>query len=138
MGLQLFARSIMGGGLLLLLTSGALAQRLHYSTPFNPATCITVSGEVSNVEHAYSERGDDYCQHALVSTPAGVITVILAPQEYMEKANLTLTRGDRLTIRGSLITVLDRPFLLATDITGDRQMRLRDKQGRPVWLLDRE
>ncbi len=136
MVLQLLAKATMYGGLLLLMTSGALAQRWHYSTRFNPDTCITVSGEVAQLDHAYSERGEDYCEHALVRTPDGVITVILAPKGYMEKEHLSLARGDRLTVRGSLIMVLDRPFLLATDITGDRQMHLRDEQGRPVWLAN--
>jgi|GEM_PF-5691475 len=138
MVLQVCIRQLLGGGLILLLTSPVLAQRLHYSTRFNPATGITVSGEVVRVEHAFSEWGEDYCQHALLRTPQGVITVILAPQEFMAQEHLDLQRGDRLTVQGSLIMVLDRPSLLATEITGDREMRLRDGQGRPLWRLDRE
>ena len=126
--------------LLLLLTAAALAQpaprRLHYSSRFDPDHCITVSGEVVRVEHAFSERGDDYCQHALLRTPEGLITIILAPQGFMAQQQLMVARGDRLIVQGSLITILDRPFLLATQVSGERQMQLRDKQGRPAWIME--
>lgn len=126
--------------LLLLLTAAALAQpaprRLHYSSRFDPDHCLTVSGEVVRVEHAFSEWGDDYCGHALLRTPEGLITVILAPQDYMAQHRLTVATGDRLTVQGSLITILDRPFLLATQVSGDRQMQLRDEQGRPAWIME--
>ena len=110
-------------------------RRLHYSTLFNPGTVGTVSGEVAWVEHAFSGSGQDYCVHAMLKTPQGQVTAILAPKGYMEEQGLTIARQDRVTVTGSLISVLGKPFLLAMEVTGDRSMKLRDRSGRPAWAV---
>ena len=77
---------------LMLTVSSSWAQsgrRLHYSTLFNPGTVGTVSGEVVRVEHAFAGSGKDYCVHALLKTPQGQVTAILAPKGYMAKQGLS-------------------------------------------------
>lgn len=108
-------------------------RRLHYSTLFNPATVGTLSGEVVRVEHAYSGSGADYCVHALLKTPEGHITAILAPKGYMAEQRLAIAPKDRVTVTGSFISVLGKPFILAMEVTGDRSMKLRETNGRPAW-----
>lgn len=123
---------------LMLTVSSASAQsgrRLHYSTLFNPGTVGTVSGEVVRVEQAFAGSGKDYCVHALLQTPQGQVTVILAPKGYMAEQGLTLDRKDRVTVTGSLISVLGKPFLLAMEMAGDRSMKLREGSGRPAWAV---
>jgi len=110
-------------------------RRLHYSTLFNPGTVGTVSGEVVRVEHAFSGSGQDYCVHALLKTPQGQVTAILAPKGYMANQGLAIVPKDRVTVTGSLISVLGKPFLLAMEMTGDRSMKLRDGSGRPAWAV---
>ena len=110
-------------------------RRLHYSTLFNPGTVGTVSGEVVRVEHAFSGSGADYCVHALLKTPQGQVTAILAPKGYMEEQGLTIEPKDRVTVTGSLISVLGKPFLLAMEVQGDRTMKLREASGRPAWAV---
>lgn len=108
-------------------------RRLHYSTLFNPGTVGTVSGEVVRVEQAPSGSGKDYCVHALLKTSQGTVTAILAPQSYMAKQRLAINPNDRVTVTGSLILVLNKPFLLAMEVSGDRTMILREASGRPAW-----
>ena len=123
---------------LMLIVSSSWAQsgrRLHYSTLFNPGTVGTVSGEVVRVEQAFSGSGKDYCVHALLKTPQGQVTAILAPKGYMAEQGLTIDRKDRVTVTGSLISVLGKPFLLAMEVEGDRLMKLRDGSGRPAWAV---
>lgn len=107
--------------------------RLHYSTLFNPQTVGAVSGEVVRVDYPPAGSGTDYCTHALLKTPQGNITAILAPKGFMEEQGLAITAKDRLTVTGSQISIINKPFLLATEVTGDRTMQLRDPSGRPVW-----
>jgi len=123
---------------LLLTVSSSWAQsgrRLHYSTLFNPGTVGTVSGEVVRVEQAFSGSGKDYCVHALLKTPQGQVTAILAPRGYMEEQALAIAPKDRVTVTGSLISVLNKPFLLVMEVTGDRSMQLREANGRPAWAV---
>ncbi len=110
-------------------------RRLHYSTLFNLRTVGAISGEVVRVEHTFSGSGADYCVHALLKTPEGHITTILAPKGYMKEKGLTIAPKDRVTINGSLISVLGKPFILAMEVEGDRTMKLRAANGRPAWAL---
>ncbi|MCX5893008.1 MAG: DNA-binding protein [Deltaproteobacteria bacterium] len=123
---------------LMLTVSASWAQsgrRLHYSTLFNPGTVGTVSGEVVRVEQAFSGSGQDYCVHARLKTLKGQVTAILAPKGYMEEQGLTIAPKDRVTVTGSLISVLGKPFLLAMEVQGDRTMKLREASGRPAWAV---
>lgn len=108
-------------------------SRLHYSTRFNPGTVGTLSGEVVRVAQSPFRSGGEYCVQAVLRTPQGDITVILAPKAYMAAKGLTIAPKDRLTVTGSLISVINKPFLLVTEVEGDRTMKLREADGRPVW-----
>jgi len=110
-------------------------RRLHYSTLFNPRTVVTVSGEVVRVEQAFAGSGQDYCTHALLKTTKGQVTAILAPQGFMKEQGLAIAPKDRVTVTGSLISVIGKPFLLAMEVTGDRTMKLREANGRPAWAV---
>jgi hypothetical protein len=123
---------------LTIFVSASLAQsgrRLHYSTLFNPRTVGTISGEVVRVEHAFSGSGADYCVHALLKTPKGQVTAILAPKGYLTAQGLAISPKDRVTVTGSLISVLGKPFILAMEVSGDRTMKLRAANGRPAWAV---
>ena len=63
------------------------------------------------------------------------MTAILAPKGYMEEQGLTIAPKDRVTVTGSLISVLGKPFLLAMEVQGDRTMKLREASGRPAWAV---
>ena len=123
---------------LMLTVSSAWPQsgrRLHYSTLFNPGTIGAVSGEVVRVEHTFAGNGADYCVHALLQTPKGQVTAILAPKGYMAEQGLSVAPQDRVTVTGSLISILGKPFILATEVKGDRTMKLREASGRPAWAV---
>ena len=123
---------------LMLTVSSAWPQsgrRLHYSTLFNPGAVDTVSGEVVRVEHAFAGNGADYCVHALLQTPRGQVTAILAPKGYMATQGLVITPKDRVSVTGSLLSILNKPFILAMEVEGDRTMKLREASGRPAWAV---
>ena len=127
------------GLLSLMLTASSVwpqsGRRLHYSTLFNPGTVGTVSGEVVRVEHTFAGNGADYCVHALLKTPQGQVTAILAPKGFMDERRLAIAPKDRVTVTGSRISILNKPFILAMEVTGDRTMKLREASGRPAWAV---
>ena len=110
-------------------------RRLHYSTLFNPKAVGTVSGEVVRVEQTFAGNGADYCIHALLKTPQGQVTAILAPKGFMDERRLAIAPKDRVTVTGSRISILNKPFILAMEVTGDRTMHLREANGRPAWAV---
>jgi len=123
---------------LMFIVSSSWAQsgrRLHYSTLFNPGTVGTVSGEVVRVEHAFSGSGADYCVHALLKTMQGQVTAILAPKGFMDERKLAIAPKDRVTVTGSLLSILGKPFILAMEVEGDRTMKLREANGQPAWAV---
>jgi hypothetical protein len=116
-------------------SSAQSVRRLHYSTLFNPGTVGTISGEVVRVEHAFAGNGADYCIHALLQTPKGQVTAILAPKGYMATQGLVITPKDRVTVTGSMLSILNKSFILAMEVEGDRTMKLREASGRPAWAV---
>lgn len=108
-------------------------RRLHYSTLFHPGTVGAVSGEVVRVEHAFSGNGADYCVQALLTTPKGQVTAILAPRGYMEDKGLAIAPKDRVTIIGSFLSVPGKSHILTMEVWGNRNMKLREINGRPAW-----
>jgi hypothetical protein len=53
----------------------------------------------------------------------------------MAAKGLAIAPQDRVTVTGSLISVINKPFLLVTEVEGDRTMKLREADGRPAWTV---
>ena len=62
------------------------------------------------------------------------MSIILAPKNYLAEQGLPMAPKDRVTVTGSLISVLNQPLLLVTEVEGDRSMKLREADGRPLWV----
>ncbi|MGQ9687419.1 MAG: hypothetical protein ACUVXF_01320 [Desulfobaccales bacterium] len=109
--------AFLGAGLMLAgATSWAQSYgRLGFSTLFNPQTVGTLSGEIVRVDHDFFGSGADYCTQAVLRTSEGDIP------------------KDRVTVTGSLVSVINKPFLLVMEMEGDRLMKLREADGRPLW-----
>jgi hypothetical protein len=138
---ELASSAALGLFILMLTVSSAGAQRgarIHYSTLFNPQTVTVVSGEVSRVEQVLAGNGMDYCVHAVLNTPRGPVTAVLGPKGFMTKQGLTIARQDRVIVKGSLISIMNKPFILAMEVTGDRAMKLRETTGRPAWAVEED
>ncbi len=125
----------MGLSFLFSASSAHSAKALHYSTLFNPKTVAAVSGEVVRLEQVPSGNNRDLCVQAVLKTPQGQVTAVLGPKTYMTKQKLTVAPQDRLTITGSRLSILGKPFILATEVKGDRTMKLREAGGRPLWAV---
>lgn len=125
--------------LCLFFTGGALAQRggrIHYSTLYNPATVETFKGEVTSLGKTISGSGRTYCETLTLKTAQGSIWVILKPESYRPKVNLSLQVRDQVEITGSRIALPGKTALIAALVKrGDDAMILRDLTGRPAWAV---
>jgi hypothetical protein len=123
---------------LICLVAGAAASgaaRIHYSTLFNPNTVTTISGEVVRVVQVPSGNGLDVCVQGVLKTSQGQVTAVLAPKSFMDRQKLTVAPQDRLTVTGSTVSIMGKPFIVATEVKGDRTMKLREAGGRPLWAV---
>jgi hypothetical protein len=61
--------------------------------------------------------------------------VILKPERYVPKKNITIQSADQLEITGSRIVLSKKPALIAAEVRkGNETMVLRDIQtARPAW-----
>jgi hypothetical protein len=102
---------------------------------YDPRTVETVAGEITAVEKIASTRGMSRGVHISLRTDKGeTLSVHLGPEWYVERQACTLKQGDNVQVRGSRITVLGKPAIIAAEVTKDGQtLHLRNDNGVPAW-----
>ena len=107
-----------------------------YREMFNPKTMDTVSGEVVKVEYYVPEPNLEEGTRLVIYTDAKKpVLVYLGPARYLEGQGKALKSGDRITVTGSLVTVDETPFMIATHVkAGNEELQLRDNEGHPNWI----
>ena len=102
---------------------------------YDPQTVQTIAGKVTAVDSLASGKGAAYgWRRITLQTDKEAIPVILGPVWYLEQQKFTLGPGDALEVGGSRITLEENPCLIAAEVKkGKKTLKLRDKDGRPVW-----
>lgn len=64
-----------------------------------------------------------------------LVTVHLAPRDYLNRQNITFNAGDQVTVMGSEAKVAGNDVFIASRFEADgRTIHLRSPEGRPLWL----
>ena len=126
---------IMAAAILLLSGSvPASAQQAPAGRTYDPANLETVSGTIVRLDRVRAPGGDEHAVHAQVRTATGTIIVHLGPAWYLETQTCALSTGDRVTIRGSRVTVGGKSRIAAATVRrGAETLVLRDSAGIPYW-----
>jgi hypothetical protein len=111
----------------------------QYSKMFDPKNLETFTGEVTTVDQLPPGYGmSDRVWLGLI-TDKGMILVILGPTWFHKVQNFKIEPKDRLEIKGSMITGMEEPMFIATEVKrGDQVLKLRDDSGYPVWAPPRK
>lgn len=111
--------------------------RVHYSTLYKPGSVEKIPGEVVSLGKTMSGNGKAFCESLTLKTSKGKIWVILKPESYKPKKNLTIQPSDQVEITGSRIMLPGKSALIAAQVKKDNEtMVLRDVQtGRPAWAV---
>jgi hypothetical protein len=110
--------------------------RIHNSTLYKAATVETVTGQVVSLGKTISGNGRTYCETLNLKTARGTIWVILKPETFKPKADLTLKPGDEVEITGSRVALPGKAALIAAQVKKDGgTMVLRELSGRPAWAV---
>lgn len=105
-----------------------------YGRTFDPRSVVTVSGEVVAVEQSVPLRGMHAGVHLKLRSGKETLTVHLGPAWFIERQDVELAPKDRLEVTGSRVTIDGKPVVIAAEVArGDQVLKLRDRDGRPVW-----
>jgi len=106
----------------------------RYARMFDPKTLETFSGEVTTVDQITPGYGMSDRVWLGLQTDKHMILVILGPTWFHKVRNFKIEPKDRLEVKGSMITGMDEPMFIATEVKkGDQVLKLRDESGYPVW-----
>jgi sporulation protein YlmC with PRC-barrel domain len=111
----------------------AWGRKGDYQRLYNPSTVTTVTGTVTSIEHAAPMAGMSDCVKVTLKTDGGDTVVHLGPASFVDRQS-TIQRDQRLTVTGSSVNIDGSPVIIASEVRqGDQTIRLRDKEGMPVW-----
>lgn len=112
--------------------STAMAQR-KMARMYNPATEVKVNGTIEEVQQIQG-RGAWSGTHLTLKTDSGTLQVHIGPSSYLSEKGFSLTKGDKVEVLGSKVTMNSKETLLAREITKDNKtLTLRNAQGIPLW-----
>ncbi len=111
----------------------------QYARMFDPKNLETFSGEVTAVDQLKPGYGMSDRVWLGLKTDKHVILVILGPTWFHKTRDFKIDPGDRLEVKGSMITGMEEPLFIATEVKkGDQVLKLRDDSGYPVWSPPRK
>ena len=96
---------------------------------------VTVTGQVTKVEVTTMKMrmGNYHGVHLELKTDKGIVEVHLGPEDYVQK-EITIKKGDTLTVKGSQTEYNNTTVIFAGTITKDgKTVKLRDDDGTPAW-----
>jgi hypothetical protein len=101
---------------------------------YDPATVTTLSGTIAQVALVARRGADPGGIHLLLRTNRETLPVTLGPIWDLDELWINLKRGERITVRGSRISVGGRPAIIAASVSvGTSTVTLRDSTGSPAW-----
>ncbi len=113
---------------------GGWGMGTKFQRMYNPATVETISGTVESVDKVMPMKGMSYGIHLMVKTDKETIPVHLGPAWYIEKLETKIEKGDKIEVKGSRVSLADKPVIIAAEVKKDSStIRLRDDKGVPVW-----
>ena len=105
-----------------------------YSRMYDPATVVTVTGEVVRVDAITPLKGMSYGVHLVLKAKGETLSVHLGPAWYVENQDTRIERGDKVEVVGSRITFDGTPAVIAAEVKkGSEVLMLRDENGFPAW-----
>jgi hypothetical protein len=114
--------------------SGGWGLGSPYQGLYNPSTVEIMTGTIESIDRIAPAKGMSYGVHVSLKTEKETIPVHLGPAWYIERLDTKLEKGDTIDVKGSRITLNEKPAIIAAEIKkGQNALVLRDSSGIPVW-----
>jgi len=105
-----------------------------YYRLYDPNTVITVHGEVLGFVEITPYPRMKMGLSLQLKTDQETFVVHLGPSWFIKNQDLKIAPKDTIEVTGSKIMFQGKPTIIATEIVkGDQVLKLRDKNGIPVW-----
>jgi hypothetical protein len=94
-----------------------------------------LSGLVLSVSSGTAEEGLPAPVYLTLKTEQAKVKVLLGPRRYVDQQPVKITPLDRIEVTGFKVEVKGEPgYFVASEVRkGDQVMKLRDREGRPLW-----
>jgi len=112
---------------------------IHYGMMWNAKSVTSLAGEVTAVEKYTPGRGGNlYGLRMIIKTEKEKLPIILGPAWYIEQQDFSIAPQDRVEVKGSRLSIQGQPIILAAELKkGNKILKLRNGQGRPLWTNPR-
>jgi hypothetical protein len=101
---------------------------------YDPATVVTVSGEVISIDQVAPMKGMRRGIHLMLKTEKESIPVHLGPAWFIDRLDTKIEKGDKIDVKGSRVSIDGKPAIIAAEVKkGGNLLLLRDSSGVPVW-----
>lgn len=76
--------------------------------------------------------------HIVVKDNEKLTEIHVGPTWYLETEGFNIAKGDTVEVTGSLVSSEDDTYMIAREVKkGDKLLRLRSKEGIPLWSRSR-
>jgi hypothetical protein len=116
--------------------SGGWGMGASYQRMYDPAKVETMKGSVEAIDTASPMKGMHRAVVLTLKSDKETIPVHLGPEWFIGRLDTKIQKGDGIEVKGSRVTVSDKPTLIAAEIKTVRDGQtivLRDDAGIPVW-----
>jgi hypothetical protein len=101
---------------------------------YDPKTVETVTGLVVSITPPPPPGSLPQRMQLTLKTDTETLPVFLGPHTYIDRQGMKIGDLDRISVRGSRLTVQGKPALIAQEVRkGNQVLKLRDDQGVPLW-----
>ena len=120
--------------LLLTTAAGTLADRVRDDVTYDATAEQVFVGTVHGKPTLFGDR-----MYFTLWTGNGGVAVEIGPKEFVERSGFKLGSGQMISVVGMPIVISQREMVLAREITiGGFVFVVRDRNGEPMWQMDRE
>lgn len=118
----------------LLLPSLALAQVCNFDMRFDPQSVTAITGTVLTTIDYNPGNPAAGPRAVAVQSQNQIYTVFLGPGWFINQIGLNLNPGDRITVTGSLRSLVGRTYIVASTVrTPIASYSIRTQAGLPLW-----
>jgi hypothetical protein len=109
----------------------AVTHKDTISRIYDTATVVTINGRIEAVNMSVT---DTWGPSLLLVNDSQTVLVRTAPLPYLYEINAEFNQGDSITVKGSMVTFMNREQLIAQQITkGENIYIFRKPDGTTLW-----